>query len=128
LRLIRHAKTGKYRQEDLLQLEKTALDSLRQYSIGKRALGSTLKNILAYAEPLITTDKSTEETTTKAIKSLELKYRRTLEEKPWDLCKCDICRSAGVEVLIFRASNRNKRRGIHNLRIFHEHLKYLRKK
>jgi hypothetical protein len=128
LQLVRHAKTGRYRQEDLLQLEKTALDSLRQYSLGKRALGSTLKNILAYAEPLITTDKSTEEMTTNAIKSLEIKYRRTLEQKPWDLCKCDICRSAGVEVLIFRASNRNKRRGIHNLRIFHEHLKHLRKK
>jgi hypothetical protein len=28
----------------------------------------------------------------------------------------------GVEVIIFRASNRNKRRGFHNLGVYHKHL------
>jgi hypothetical protein len=27
-----------------------------------------------------------------------------------------------VEVIIFRSSNRNKRRGFHNLAVYHEHV------
>jgi hypothetical protein len=48
---------------------------------------------------------------------------RTLDARPWKQCDCAICRSVGVEVIIFRASNRNKRRGIHNLGVYHRHLK-----
>jgi hypothetical protein len=31
-----------------------------------------------------------------------------------------------VEAVIFRTSNRNKRRGIHNLHVFHTHLNEFR--
>ena len=49
--------------------------------------------------------------------------QRTIEESPWKRCACDICRAVGVEVIIFRSSNRNKRRGFHNLGVYHRHLK-----
>ncbi|MGB8779903.1 MAG: tRNA-guanine transglycosylase DpdA [Candidatus Bathyarchaeia archaeon] len=46
-------------------------------------------------------------------------YRRTLEDKPWKSCGCPICRQAGIEVVIFRGNNRNRRRGFHNTYVFH---------
>lgn len=45
-------------------------------------------------------------------------YAATLSEKPWDRCDCPICRSAGIEVLIFKGNNRNRRRGFHNVYVF----------
>ena len=51
------------------------------------------------------------------------KYRRTLEAKPWESCDCEVCQRLGVHVLIFRGTNRNKRRGFHNTRVFYQRLK-----
>ena len=42
------------------------------------------------------------------------RYRRTLEAKPWQDCDCPFCRKLGIQILIFRGGNRNKRRGAHN--------------
>ncbi len=49
-------------------------------------------------------------------------YTQTLKERPWLKCPCRVCQEAGVETLIFRGSNRNKRRGFHNLWWFYQHL------
>jgi hypothetical protein len=48
------------------------------------------------------------------VRSLRKKYERTLEDRPWQKCGCPFCRKTGNHVLIFRGSNRNKRRGAHN--------------
>jgi len=45
--------------------------------------------------------------------------RETLEARPWRSCACDICRRDGVEVVIFRGNNRNRRRGFHNTYVFY---------
>ena len=42
-------------------------------------------------------------------------YRETLQERPWQRCTCPICKEIGVEVIIFRGNNRNRRRGFHNV-------------
>ena len=47
-------------------------------------------------------------------RSMRAKYEKTLRERPWRSCDCPFCKQAGVHVLIFRGSNRNKRRGAHN--------------
>ncbi len=49
-------------------------------------------------------------------------YTKTLKDRPWLSCPCRVCQEAGVETLIFRGSNRNKRRGFHNLWWFYQHL------
>lgn len=41
-------------------------------------------------------------------------YRELLIERPWQECDCVICADLGIEVVIFRGGNRNKRRGYHN--------------
>ena len=49
-------------------------------------------------------------------------YTETLEARPWKSCPCAICKEIGVEVIIFRGADRNRRRGFHNLSVFAERL------
>ena len=58
--------------------------------------------------------------------SIRAATRRTLADRPWLKRSCEICMTASVEVVIFRSGNRNKRRGIHNLYVFHTHLNQFR--
>jgi len=47
----------------------------------------------------------------------------TFEEKPWEKCDCPICKSLAIHVCIFRMSERNMRRGFHNVYQFHKWLR-----
>jgi hypothetical protein len=53
-------------------------------------------------------------------------YKETLHATPWRKCKCGLCEMHGVEMVIFRASERNKRRGFHNLSVLAEKMRTLR--
>jgi len=48
-------------------------------------------------------------------KSLERRYEDMLRDRPWTKCDCPICRSIGIEVVLFRGNDRNRRRGFHNV-------------
>jgi len=45
-------------------------------------------------------------------------YYALLKDKPWKRCPCPICSSIGVNVVIFRGNDRNRRRGFHNIWVF----------
>jgi len=47
-------------------------------------------------------------------------YEATLKAKPWNDCGCEICEEHGIEVIIFRGNNRNRRRGFHNTYVFYK--------
>jgi hypothetical protein len=47
---------------------------------------------------------------------------RTLEARPWQACGCAICARWGVDVVIFRGNDRNRRRGLHNTYVFYQRL------
>jgi hypothetical protein len=49
-------------------------------------------------------------------------YRRTLQAMPWKRCRCRVCRTAGVHVILFRGAERNKRRGFHNIYMYRQRL------
>jgi hypothetical protein len=51
--------------------------------------------------------------------------RETLVETPWRTCRCQICRELGINVIIFRGAERNRRRGFHNLFVLRETLSSL---
>lgn len=120
-RLMQGVKRGIFSAEELLAKERNVLHMLRSYDRGEAQLFPTLDSIMHYHRFLIMGDGETEEQERHLQKTRE-RVQRTLEERPWKKCGCDICRSAGVEVIIFRASNRNKRRGFHNLGVYHKHL------
>jgi hypothetical protein len=124
LTLMRLVKSGRVTQEKLSGLERRALDSIRAYDRGEVGLEETLDATTKYAEILLT-DPEPEAPPVPERKLLELRqrYQKTLEARPWKECKCSICSKISVEVAIFRSSNRNKRRGIHNLHVYHHHIK-----
>ena len=109
-RLRKLVTAGLIDQRSARRLERNCLNELRRYDLGGTGAESALDAILRYDELLGTKkDRSAE-------------YRRTLEAKPWRQCTCTVCRQIGVEVIIFRGAERNRRRGFHNLAVFSERL------
>jgi hypothetical protein len=49
-------------------------------------------------------------------------YTEMLRDAPWRACDCEICSDVSVNVAIFRGTERNKRRGFHNLHAFRARL------
>ena len=45
-------------------------------------------------------------------------YIALLKDRPWKKCTCNICKTVGVDVVIFKGNNRNRRRGFHNVYVF----------
>jgi hypothetical protein len=120
-RLVRY---GRITQEQLVKLERTALDCVRAYDRNEIGLEQTLDATTKYAEILLTEpDPDVRPVSEQKLLDLRRRYRHTLEERPWKECDCAICSKISVEVAIFRSSNRNKRRGIHNLHVYHHHIK-----
>jgi hypothetical protein len=117
-RLQRLVREGSFRSEDLTRLEGEALGSLRAFDRRECSVSDVLAPVLRY-NAVVATDRPYEDVAdTPTMRKLEVAYRRTFEDRPWERCGCTICESARIEVAIFRASNRNKRRGIHNLGVF----------
>lgn len=86
------------------QLEQDALHCLRAYDHGAASVADAYAAIAAYAE--YASDNP---------QRITRDYQRTLAEQPWKRCECAICQQIGVEVIIFRGNNRNRRRGFHNV-------------
>ena len=55
------------------------------------------------------------------------RYQQTLKDRYWEKCTCEVCKNIGIEVVVFRNSNRNRRRGFHNLWQFMRELEQLLK-
>lgn len=85
--------------------EQRALRLLAQYEQGHAGIDETLEGVLEYDYRLQRTSDA---------KSMRERYRRTLEAKPWQDCDCPFCHHLGIQILIFRGGNRNRRRGAHN--------------
>ena len=45
-------------------------------------------------------------------------YYALLKDRPWKKCFCPICKTIGINVVIFRGNDRNRRRGFHNVWVF----------
>jgi len=121
-RLMQGIKRGTLSAEELQKREARSLKALRDYDDGALDYESTLSAIIDYLRLTLSDIVSSAEELEKEIdKNIRL-IGPTLRDKPWQKCKCSICSSAGIETIIFRASNRNKRRGFHNLGVYHRHL------
>ncbi len=94
--------------EYIQEMERKTLMLLRAFAQGEADLEETLKNVLKYDQ--LHGDK----------RNHEKAYRRTLSDRPWQKCNCPICKEWGIEVIIFRGNNRNRRRGFHNCYAFYQ--------
>ena len=110
-RLRKQVTAGLVDQRSARRLERDCLSRLRSYDRDCTGVESILHAIRAYEELFGTKkDRSAE-------------YRRTLEAEPWKQCPCTVCTEIGVEVIIFRGADRNRRRGFHNLAVFSQRLR-----
>ena len=109
--LKRRIQAGEVDQQEAVDAERKCLKTLRAFDAGKTNVGQAVAALRSYEKIYDTKgrDRSTA-------------YRRTLEAAPWKSCKCGICQDAGIEVMIFRGAERNKRRGFHNLSVFKRRL------
>lgn len=122
-RLMQGIKRGIFRAEDLQRREQLALTTLRALDSGKASESSALDAVMDYQRFLLLgDDKLTGDKLDRELTKMREMNLRTLQDRPWQQCSCDICQKAGVDVIIFRASNRNKRRGFHNLGVYHQHV------
>ena len=97
--------------EILLAKEKECLTNLRKFDEGKVSLKKALSSVMTYDE------------LTGGNGKLEESYKRTLTEKPWKSCPCKLCKDTGIDIIIFRRNNRNRRRGIHNTWVYYNEFK-----
>lgn len=122
-RLMRAAKEGRYRQEDLIRLETDALHAVRELDRGKGSIEGAVDATLAYNKLFMLDASKSAQQNERAIETTRALLQRTLTERPWKGCQCRVCESVSVEVMIFRSSNRNKRRGFHNLGVYYEYVR-----
>lgn len=108
--LKKRIQAGQVRQQLALELEQRCLNALRRFDRDDGSVDECVEALRAYE--LVHDGK----------RDRSAEYRRTLEATPWKDCCCGICDRIGIEVMIFRGSERNKRRGFHNLAVFRQAL------
>lgn len=108
--LLRRIRSGELNQELVRNLEKDALEALRQYDQDNLTIESVLETILDY-----------ERVHHPRLNQL-IAYRDVLGDRPWRNCPCAVCRKIGIDVILFRGTERNKRRGFHNLYVVYQRL------
>jgi hypothetical protein len=124
-RLKRKAKEGGVLQTRLAQLETRALSTLRGFDRGAASLEDALAAVVEYNREFLLDPKLSAAQNERKVQETAKSIHLTLSAKPWSACGCEVCSEAGVEVIIFRSSNRNKRRGFHNLSVYYQHLRRL---
>lgn len=103
-------RSGELHQETVRQLEERCLQALSEYAERRLSLDITLEQVLAYEQVHHPKENRAEA------------YREVLQDQPWTSCSCEVCRQVGIQVILFRGTERNKRRGFHNLAIFYSRL------
>jgi hypothetical protein len=108
-RLKRRILAGELDQNEGRRLEHACLARLTAYDDGKGSLEAALDALDAYHAFL--GDPPQRDT-----------CEETLSARPWKSCTCEVCADVGIHVVIFRGTERNKRRGFHNLYVFNRRL------
>jgi queuine tRNA-ribosyltransferase-like protein len=96
--------------DQLARLEQACLRGLRKYAASASSPSKSLLDLLVEYDTLVAGSRQ----------GTNARIRRTLADRPWEKCSCSICKKNGIEVVIFRGNNRNRRRGFHNTFIFYD--------
>lgn len=115
VKLKKKIMSGEVRQEEAFRLERSCLDALRQFD-RRRFPRKDLVDLLVEYQSLFG-----------SVKNYAQAYDETLQDRPWKDCKCAVCQALGINVIIFRGAERNRRRGFHNVYFTYEKLKRIRR-
>lgn len=108
LRLQRRIAAGAVDYAQARELERRTLDALNRFDRDEASVEEVLEALRAYGE--LNEEKA----------SRLASYAEVLKARPWQDCRCAVCREAGIHAIVFRGSERNKRRGFHNLYVFEQ--------
>jgi len=100
---------GKVDQGAAIRRERECLRALQEYDAGETGIQQVTDILRRYNEII-------------GLAGFEDACRDVLADAPWKSCPCSICTKAGINVILFRGSERNKRRGFHNLYVFRKRL------
>lgn len=99
------------KSDNVARLERICLNGLHRFGCARNSrVGSDLLDALVELDFVITG---------KHRAGIRTSILRTLEDRPWERCGCEICSAIGIDVVIFRGNNRNRRRGFHNTYVFY---------
>jgi hypothetical protein len=110
-KLKKNISAGRVNQQEATRLEQECLRLLREYNNNEAPVKAIVETLEAYQKLLDIRGGADAST-----------CQELLEEAPWKRCQCGICSAAGIEIVIFRGSERNKRRGFHNIYTFRQRL------
>ncbi|OBG64733.1 tRNA-guanine transglycosylase DpdA [Mycobacterium sp. E3339] len=105
--------SGAVSQRRAIEAERLSLRRLRAFDSGACGVDDALASVLDYGRIVGLKGDYGDQ------------YRRMLMRAPWRECPCGLCAKHGIEIAIFRGSERNKRRGFHNLSVLAEKMKQL---
>lgn len=111
-------RAGRLDQDEARRLEQRALRRLFAHDEGKGSLSAASSGLLDY-------ERFVEQLRDRSDAYWEARsdaYGETLDARPWQDCPCGVCRDVGVQVILFRGTERNKRRGFHNVFVFNQTL------
>lgn len=106
-------RSGTLRQEEVDRTERQCRSIMARYAKREATVDETLEILRSYADLF----KGAADWS---------QIRRTLVERPWEKCPCSVCTTIGINVVIFRNQQTNRRRGFHNLWYTHRQLSALR--
>lgn len=112
-RVLKQIRSGAFSQEELVAMERRCLNAVAACGRGELGPDEVLCELMAYEACFEGKSKWSE-------------VRRTLVDRPWEKCSCAVCATLGINVVVFRGANRNRRRGFHNLWYSHRQLSALR--
>ena len=101
---------GQVKQEEARRLEKACLRVMEEFDAGRASVSQAVRLLREY-EQLYDPKKDHTQA-----------YEKTLGDRPWRSCHCDICKQLGHHVVLFRGAERNRRRGLHNVWVFYRRL------
>lgn len=110
-RLKTRIQAGEVNQQSAASLERRCLELLADFDAGSTSLETVVSALADY------------EAVWDGRRDRSALYRATLDSHCWRDCSCGVCEPSGISVVVFRGSERNKRRGFHNLYVFGERLR-----
>ena len=117
-------KSGSLDLEKAVILERQTLNEIRSYASNGGSYNNALNSLRDYWELILTEKaKTNQKEANQSLEKQTTNALRTLKDRPWEKCECSICKKIGVDVVIFRGNNRNRRRGFHNLHVYYQHIK-----
>ncbi len=103
--------SGQVKQAEAFRLEKECLNALRAYDKKPHHRKELIQLLIEYQSLFGN------------LRNYAIEYEDVLKDQPWKHCNCEVCKTLGINVVIFRGAERNRRRGFHNVHVTYERLK-----